>query len=684
MKSKTLFFNKGIILDDLKRFGWISIAYTLFLFLIVPLKVIMINSGKQYAYDYNIIKKIFYFANGYTQILFILIAPVFTAILIFRYIQVKNSSDMIHSLPIKRSVLYRSHTVVGALLLVLPVIINGFICVFLDIVMYLGKYYSPYDVFQWTGTTIVICLVFFFMCISVGMVVGSSIMQGILTYILLVLPVAIAILLSGNLDGFVYGFVCNDDNIKKFSPVTRVWQMVTSINNNNINKISINEIIVYIFVCIILCFIGMFIYNKRKLEAASKSIAFKGLEYVFKYGVTFCAMLVGGIYFRVTEKSVHWLLVGFLIASFIGYFAAEMIVKKSIRVFKNIKGYLIYVVIIILVIIGVKFDVLGYEKKMPALSNVDSIYFSEGFEHLNYYKCNRDVYFDKKDIENIYNFHKQLIEEKSKNRYNNNGGQSRKVIFIYNLKNGSKIQRGYDVSLGDYTKYLKPIYESKEYKKMHYDILQVNSSDIEKITIHPFGNINKQTVIINQNDIKEAVDILKQDINNESYESSNERIKPWADVEFMIDDNNFKKYSQLIDERNNMESNVHLPWEKSYILFDQWLKEKGYLEGSRITSKDISYALVEKVDDIEDWSQKLKNGKVKIDENSAKNLKITDKNQIETCLRNYKDEQRNKSAKYIIGFYSQDGKNIEYGSFSEKDLPDFIVKYFKNNMIQAK
>ncbi|AWI04239.1 DUF6449 domain-containing protein [Clostridium drakei] len=676
MKSKTSFFNRGIILDDLKRFGWISVAYTLFLFLIVPLKVIMINSSKKYAYDYNIIKRMFYFTEGSLQILFILIAPVFAAILLFRYIQVKNSSDMIHSFPIKRSVLYRSHAVVGALLLVFPVIINGFICVFLDIVMHLGKYYSPYDVFQWIGTTIVVCLLFFFMCISVGMVVGSSIMQGMLTYILLVFPVAIAILLSENFDGFVYGFVCNDNNIEKFSPVTRIWKMSVRYNTDFINKISMNEIIVYVVICIVLYLFGMFIYNKRKLESASKSIVFRGLEYVFKYGVTFCAMLVGGIYFRVTQKSVHWLLIGFLITSLIGYFAAEMIIKKSIKVFKNVKGYLIYAVIIILVIMGVNFDILGYEKKMPSLNSVDSVYFSESFDHLNFYKNNRDVYFYKKDIENIYNFHKQLIEEKSKNNDKNNGGQSRRIIFIYNLKNGSKIQRGYDVSLENYTKYLKPIYEAKEYKKMNYDILQVNSSEIEKIIIHPFANIKGQTVIINPNDIKEAIDVLKKDIDNETYESNSEQIRPWANIEFMMDDNNFKKYPQLIDERNNKESNLHLPWKKSYILFDQWLKQKGYLEGSRITSKDISYALVEKVDNMEDWLQKSKNGKVKIDENSTKNLKITDKNQIETCIRIYKDEWRNKSTKYIIGFYSQDGQNIQYGSFSEKDLPDFIAKHF--------
>lgn len=38
MNQKTLFFNKGIIFNDLKRFGWLGALYTIILFLLFHFK----------------------------------------------------------------------------------------------------------------------------------------------------------------------------------------------------------------------------------------------------------------------------------------------------------------------------------------------------------------------------------------------------------------------------------------------------------------------------------------------------------------------------------------------------------------------------------------------------------------------------------------------------------------------
>jgi DNA-binding NarL/FixJ family response regulator len=43
--------------------------------------------------------------------------------------------------------------------------------------------------------------------------------------------------------------------------------------------------------------LALFFYKKRKLEAASEPIAFLRLRDIFKYGATFCTMMVGGMYF---------------------------------------------------------------------------------------------------------------------------------------------------------------------------------------------------------------------------------------------------------------------------------------------------------------------------------------------------------------------------------------------------
>ena len=49
MKSKTSFFNRGVLLNDFKRFAWIGAGYLLVLLLSVPLKVFMLYSNLEYV-----------------------------------------------------------------------------------------------------------------------------------------------------------------------------------------------------------------------------------------------------------------------------------------------------------------------------------------------------------------------------------------------------------------------------------------------------------------------------------------------------------------------------------------------------------------------------------------------------------------------------------------------------------
>lgn len=678
MKSKISFFNKGIIFDDIRRFGWISIAYTLALFFIVPLKILMYYENEQLGKD--IIKGIFALKNTGFQAFLIIGIPVLLAIFLFRYMQVKVSTDMIHSLPIKRTTIYRTHVFIGILILVIPVVIIGIISVFLNITLGLDQYYSFYDVIQWAQITILMDLVFFFACVFVGMLVGSSVLQGGLTYILLFLPLGLTLLLIENLNIFVYGFMGSiEQQVSRLSPIARIFDGFYIDSNNRINNsMSMKEVLVYSIICVVLYFISKVIYNKRKLESASQSIAFKSVQYILRYGITFCSMLVGGLYFQGSERNMHWMFFGFIIASLIGYLIAEMIIKKSLWVFRSIKGYVIYVAAMLVIMLGINFDVVGYENKVPSLDKVQSVYFSDSFYKMNYEKYDGDKYFDNNNISNILELHKQIIKEKGLNKYSKNK-QGRAIIIAYVLKDGSKLQRGYSsISYEEYSKYLKPIYESKEYKKNNYDVLGVDPLDVEKITINPSMKINKQAVIIKPEDIKEAIEVIKQDINSETYENMNTSNAPWAEMEFMISDNKLKKYPKLDENgRNGRDNKIHASWEKSYKLFEEWLKKKGYLENSRVLPKDISYVVVEKVENSKQVEEKI-NGK-HLNEKDVKRLEIKDKNQIETCLRNYSPpygKYGESNGKYLIGFYGEDKLNIEYGTFSEKNVPDVVKSYF--------
>jgi ABC-2 type transport system permease protein len=386
-------------------------------------------------------------------------------------------------------------------------------------------------------------------------------------------------------------------------------------------------------------------------------------------------MLIGGLYFQQTGK-IRWMYFGFFVGSIIGYFVAEMIVKKSFKVFKNIKGYAIYAIVMIIVIQGINFDVIGYEKKLPDVSQIESVYFSEYGYDLNQVKYNKFVYYDKNNLQTIHDLHKQIIEEKSQNKYGNRN-QFRDIILRYKLKDGSTVARGYVLPIDNYSKYIKPIHESQEYKKMIYDVLNINPLDIEKITISSSTKINKQLVIIKPEDIKEAVEVLKQDVSNEKYEEMIAGNVPWGSIDFMVADNKLEKYPILTDRRirGYEDKQAHMFWQKSYKLFEEWLNKKGYLDNSRVLPKDISYAVVEKIENQQRLEDKMNNDTL-FNDDKVKKLNITDKNQIEACLLNYKYVGKVSGDKYIIGFYGTDKRNLEYVSFDDKNSPDFIKNYF--------
>lgn len=676
MKSKISLFNRGVILNDLKRFSWIGVVYLLGLLLTIPMQMLMINSEvENYGYyNDNPIKRIFDFETGQTIILMGVI-PVILAILLFRYMHVKKSSDMIHSLPIKRGNLYNNHIFVGTLLLIIPVVVTMIASIMINSTLSYNQYYKEavytIDILRWGGITIILSTLIFIFSVLVGMFTGISAVQGVLTYIFLFLPVGLTGLIFANVGIFVYGFESNfylREDIFKLSPLT-----ITSCLPNK-DLMSLKAILIYIIIYIVLYCISKILYNKRNLEAASQSIAFRHFKPVFKYGVTFCSMLLGGLYFLEYGKNIQWVLSWYFIMSLIGYFIAEITIKKSLRVFKNVKGYLIYVGIMIILLLGMKFDIVGYEKYVPALEKVDSVYFDRGFYELIESEEDRS-FCNKENWNNIQQLHKYIINNKDKNLERDNTNQS--VAIAYKLKNGRTIKRSYDISKEDYIKYLKPIYESREYKKINNRIFDINDSDIEKITIRPVENSNKVTYITDKEEIRECLEILKDEINNQKYEDMIDRKADWADIDISLIENKKEEDEDKIEHK--YDNRINMVWDKSFVKFEKWLEEKDYIKNSRITSEEVAYATVEKVENKDDIHIDQYDRHINQNDKNIKRLDIRDKDKIEMCLRNYENNYRDRdsSAKYIIGFYSEDKNNIVYGSFEEDSAPDFIKDFFK-------
>ncbi|PKM76963.1 MAG: hypothetical protein CVU90_09510 [Firmicutes bacterium HGW-Firmicutes-15] len=696
MKSKTSFINTGILRNDFKSFGWIGAAYLLALLLSIPLKILMMSSQTENANinDLYMYLRIFLFdQNSPLQLMLLILVPVLTGLLLFRYMQTSPAADMAHSLPIKRETLYNTHITAGIIFLFVPLIITALVS--WAVIAGLGiETVTGLHILTWLGISLLFNLLFFMTSVATGMFTGMSVVQGVLSYILLLLPTGLLELLLHNMKmythGFAYSYYSHNINL---SPLLRL----TDISSYALQAA---EITAYLLVCIALYVAGRFFYQRRQLEAAGNAITFDLLSPIFKYGVTFCSMLMLGSYFYGTQnESMGWTYIAYFLGSLLAYFLCEILLNKSLHVFsfKILKGYGAYSLIIIMLLAGLHIDFVGYEKRQPALADVESVYMDNSFYSLYEknrprvtYPENNDPYFENRldrpmpvyteadNLANIYSLHQKIIANKAAEKgslfSDNRKLQYEKVCLAYNLKNGQRVYREYSITTPMYAKTLKPIYEATEYKALHNEILRIDPAKINLISIN-VPDTTKNVKLVTPEQIKQAIDALQKDTLNQTYEEMTSNRPGWANIEMLVND----KHSYE-NHGDNMQA-YNLSWNKSYANFEQWLKKNGLYNQARIIpGEDIVYAIVER--NAANTGKDMAKSRVKVIptlqlliqdlEKEPGILKITDQDQLELCLRNYTSVEQ---PTYNMFFVLKNG-NILWGGFSEDDAPDFVKEHF--------
>jgi len=650
MRSKISLVNKEIGKTITRSAGWVSIIYFLGLFITVPLEMIMTLSSEQYR-KYVQIKSLFDF-NAEIQTILGLAIPVISAVFVFRFLQVRSYSDFIHSLPIKRERIFYHFSLSGCMLLIFPVVLNGLIIFLLYQPLGLADLFAATAIWKWMGTIILFNLLIYMAGVFIGMLTGLSAVQAVLAYIVLLLPAGLLILLAFNLPFYLYGFpdeYVTAGGLESFSPLVALSFL-------NQRMITQAEIYIYIVLTILLFPASLLVYKHRKLEAVSQALIFPFLKPIFKYGVTFCFMLFGGLYLGRMETDLVWVYAGYLFGALLGYFIAEMVLQKSWRIVIHVKGLLIYACLMALLVVLFQFDFLRYENNIPMAREVEAVHFSDGYYR---YMDTEEKPFYLKEPENI-DLVTMLHHDIVKNKTVTEKSGKDQAFFVYELKNGKRLVRHYQIEKAKFSQYYKMIYESAEYKRVSNQIFQINAEQIEKITIHPSGPANKKAVIINQSDIQDAVKVLRNEINQASYEEMVDRREPNAYIEF----------------RTGSEENmIHMEWPVTYMKFEEWLEEKGLLNDAKIHPSDVSVAYIVRQDLL---SSNLSQGFSYEDlfEEMKKNvnaLKVTDKEKLKECLENdlgYFDE------KYVIAYQYMDG-STDIKSFDEEYVPDFAKTYFQ-------
>lgn len=661
MRLKTLLFSGTIIKNDLSRNLWLSLLYFLMLFILVPLKIINYAHDNFAYYDKNYymerILGMFDFRWAEYQKILMILFPVILSVFVFLDMQRRHSNDHLGFLPVKREKVFWSKVIVALICMLLPIFSIMLISMILITAFNVNiPFLYP---LKWALITLLMEIVIFSIGSLAASITGNPFIHAMVTLGFSCLASVMFFFINQNLKYLIYGYYFLDNSVYTvLSPA--IW-----ILDRGLKDLTSIETIKYILMALGLIVLSQFLFKIRKAEKVGDVLVFEPLKLVFKYTLTLLAMLFMGLIFNDSKFYIfqsYQLIAGYVIGAVVGYVIAEMILNKTFLIkLNNLKGLVYYLLVVAVFVSLICKDVFGIERNVPDVSKVKSVYFGsriyeyEMTKNKSFFESSKEEYVDR-----VAKLHKEIINDR---KIRNINGVT--AYFVYNLKNGKSIYREYTIDYDYYKEYLKPVYESYEYKKTNIDLLMVDPDDVTSVYIYGPGALSKEVQLLQKQDIKEALENLKKDCYDEKYESMIDYYYgSWATICIKIKNKNSDKYPSGFYNSDG----VWIKFKKNYVNFEKWLDKKGLLKNVRVMPEDVGYiAIIDakgKIkDNIKDKEKIVDNIKSYLESKDVK--KVYDKKEIEKMLQESVDFYATDNTKLIV-VVSNTGSIIEYGSLRER------------------
>ncbi|MBN8192361.1 hypothetical protein JI667_09380 [Bacillus sp. NTK074B] len=652
MPSKTSWINKEVITLSLRNAGWVGIVYFIGLLFSLPVAIIGRLSNDEPSYPVTISDNLFTIQYP-IQIGLMLFIPIILSLFLFRYLHVKQAGDFIHSLPLHRRKLFSHFTGTGFGLLIIPILFNTGILLSLYSLTDLNQYIEVNDIFIWCGTTLLVNLLLFTFSTLVAMITGLTAVQGALSYILLLLPAGMFVLICYSLRNFLFGFPEDyffNIQIGEYSPLIKAVFL-------NSDLLSRKDVLLFTLMTLVFYGLSYLLYRSRKVEVASQAIVHPILRPLFKYGVAFCFTLLGGMYFDGVYHSQGWTFFGYFFGSLVGYYIGQMILEKHWRVFRHWRGYAGFFLCMVLLGVVIQFDLLNYEKRVPDAADVESVHVSDTYYSLTDNPENliqNSFTNDPKTIRAALNLHEEILNHQI--HYKTTMPDKRIQIFLYyKLENGRKIVRNYWVNAEDVEPYYAALYNMKSYKEINEQILGVDPSEVNRLTIYNEMVPNQSITLSNPDEIHEAIGILKEETYDESFEDRR-RVNLY-NVELLLSD----------DRWAHADMN---PQNKKFI---SWLKKKGYFEELKVTEADMEWMLVTDQNPYDDGSGLNMEQTIATFKEESNGIEVKDAEVAESIMNQVVYD----SSTYTVLIKFQNEGRIETYGLSKEEAPSFIKEKFE-------
>ena len=370
MRSATSFFDKTLFRSQLKHTWPLWLGYTALWLFLVP--VMLFSELSAYQGGYSAADASYLLLNtGVRGGIFIsFFFGLFFAMLAFSHLTQSRATNGFHALPVRRETIFLTAYLTG-LFCQLSTILVTFL---------LGAAISaPLHLSFWSVTgaamgSAMLESVFFYSFAALCMMMTGQILAAPVFYFVgNILVPGMEYLLRNFAGNFLYGYSGHTDVALGFlSPPLYMYPEVdiASIETCESGSYYVTAyalehrsfmiLAAYALAGLVIALIALLLYRTRKSEMTGSTVAFPWATPIFKYGVAFCtAVALGqflyyflfGQYRSSDNDSLPGTILCMAAAGLVGYFVAEMLIKKSFRVFRaGAKGAAIVALALVLLL----------------------------------------------------------------------------------------------------------------------------------------------------------------------------------------------------------------------------------------------------------------------------------------------------------------------------------------------
>lgn len=445
MKLKTSYFNMGLCKSLLKRFWPLYLAW---LFLLLAQLPIQISSYPDDQWFQENVNRVILNA-GINAASFGIAASVLSVMAMFSHLYNRRDCGLINSLPLRREAAFTTACLTG----LLPLLAAAVLAWLTGLLAFAGNpYIGTHYVNLWLLTVVLGLVAFYGMAVFCAMLTGNLLILPVLFFVLNLAAWVAEDFIRTLLGTLVYGYHYPDFFALWLSPLIYVGRLSVSHYAQDGSELSqgqyalhgLDALAVYAAVGVVLMIAALLLYRRRQMETAGDVVAVKPLKPVFRI----CAGFYGGLIFACVLLELVFLnrfhgmtaavicIVLMVIGAALGYYAAEMLMQKSLHVFRKtrVTGLVAVCLLLSLGTLFFELDLSGYEHRIPQREDILKVEIPGDWRSVD----------DPEAIDLYLQLHAKILENKEHNEQTPDS-RRRSLKLSYRLKDGSYFTRNYSI-----------------------------------------------------------------------------------------------------------------------------------------------------------------------------------------------------------------------------------------------